>query len=94
MSPLLERPSHERAYIPTSALATAVEFTDGLMHGALTNGRIVSIPILWFPRLRSATPEQSAHYEIGAGGRGLYWPDLDEDIAVAGLLAGGDEQAR
>jgi hypothetical protein len=63
------------------------------MHVDLTDGRTISVPILWFPRLRDASPEQRAHYEIGAGGRGLHWPELDEDISVAGLLAGGDEEA-
>jgi hypothetical protein len=63
------------------------------MHVDLTDGRTISVPILWFPRLRDASPEQRAHYEIGAGGRGLHWPELDEDISVAGLLAGGDNRA-
>jgi hypothetical protein len=63
------------------------------MHVNLTDGRTISVPILWFPRLRDASPEQRAHYEIGAGGRGLHWPELDEDVSVAGLLAGGDNRA-
>lgn len=83
----------EKPTSPSSALAAAIAFSDGLMHVSLTDGRIVSVPILWFPRLRDPTPEQRARYEIAAGGRGLYWPDLDEDIFVAGLLAGGDRQA-
>ena len=93
MSTLLEAPVYGRAYVPRSALATSVDFSDGLMHVTLVDGRIISVPVLWFPRLRDASPEQRALYEIGAGGRGLHWPELDEDISVAGLLAGGDQQA-
>ena len=82
-----------RAYVPTSALAQSVEFDDELMHVSLTDGRVISVPILWFPVLREASPEQRAQYEIGAGGRGLHWPELDEDLSVAGLMAGVDWQA-
>lgn len=82
-----------RAYVPTSALVQTVEFDDAMMHVSLTDGRVISVPILWFPTLHDATPQQRAQYEIGAGGRGLHWPDLDEDLSVAGLMAGVDWQA-
>ena len=82
-----------RAFVPTSALAQSVEFGDELMHVQLTDGRIISVPIIWFPLLHKASPEQRAQYEIGAGGRGLHWPELDEDLSVAGLMAGVDWQA-
>lgn len=82
-----------RAFAPTSALAQAIEFDDSLMHVFLTDGRIISVPLLWFPLLHQATPQQRALYEIGAGGRSLHWPDLDEDLSVAGLMAGVDWQA-
>ena len=59
----------------------------------LTDGRIISVPILWFQLLDDATPEQRTHYEIGGGGISLHWPDIDEDISVAGLLAGADLQS-
>lgn len=58
----------------------------------LTDGRIISVPIIWFPLLHEATPEQRKHYEIGGGGTSLHWEDIDEDISVAGLLAGGDRE--
>ena len=93
MSTLLDISARGRAYVPTAALADGVEFSDGLMHVSLSDGRIISVPILWFPRLRDAAPEERARYEIGAGGRGIHWPGLDEDISVVGLLAGGDRQA-
>ena len=81
---------HARAHVPTTALAKAVTFDDALMHVTLTDGRIVSVPIIWFPLLYAAASEQRSQYEIGAGGRSLHWPELDEDIAVAHLLAGAD----
>ena len=82
-----------RAFVPTSALARSVEFTDEMMHVQLTDGRILSVPLIWFPTLHAATPEQRKRYQIGAGGRGLHWPDLDEDLSLAGLMAGVDQQA-
>ena len=63
------------------------------MHVHLTDGRVISVPLAWSPRLLSASIEQRNNYEIGAGGRGLHWPDLDEDLSLAGLLAGGDQRA-
>jgi uncharacterized protein DUF2442 len=79
-----------RSYRPTSALAKSVEFTDDLMNVNLMDGRVIGVPIVWFPRLLAATPKQRKKYEIGGGGIGLHWPDLDEDLSVAGLLAGAD----
>ena len=75
---------------PDTALAQAVTFDDITMHVQLTDGRTVSVPLLWFPRLLAAQPEQRAQVAIGGGGRGLHWEELDEDLSVAGLLAGGD----
>ena len=82
-----------RAYRPTTALAQSVMFRDGLMEVYLTDGRIVSVPILWFPLLHEATAEQQIHYEIGGGGVSIHWPEIDEDISVAGLLSGADLQS-
>ncbi len=82
-----------RAYVPTSALARAVEFDDEMMRVSLTDGRVVSVPLAWFPLLMGATPEQRAGCEIGGGGRSLHWPELDEDLSVAGLMAGADTQS-
>jgi hypothetical protein len=79
-----------RAYVPTTALAKVISFDDSLMHVTLTDGRMLSVPIIWFPLLHTATPEQRRRYEIGAGGRSLHWPEIDEDLLVAQLLAGAD----
>lgn len=92
MAPLGNIPGQVRSYRPVSALAKSVSFADEVMHVALTDGRTVSVPLIWFPRLHKATPEQRAHCEVGGGGLGLHWPDLDEDLSVAGLLAGADGQ--
>ena len=79
-----------RSFRPSSALAKSIEFTDDLMNVHLMDGRIIGVPLAWFPRLLAATPKQRKKYEIGGGGIGLHWPELDEDLSVAGLLAGAD----
>jgi Protein of unknown function (DUF2442) len=85
--------STKRAYVPTSAIAKEVKFDDALMHVSLRDGRIVSIPLIWFPLLQAATPEQRAQYKIAGGGISLHWLDLDEDLSVAGLMAGADRRS-
>lgn len=77
-------------YVPTSAVATSVEFDDEMMHVGLTDGRIISVPIVWFSSLRDATKSERANYEISPAGIGIHWPDLDEDLSIAGLMAGVD----
>jgi hypothetical protein len=52
----------------------------------LNDGRSLTVPLEWFPRLRNAAPEQQARSELIGPGIGFHWPDLDEDISVAGLL--------
>lgn len=80
-----------RSYRPTSALAKSIEFTNDMMHVHLLDGRIIGVPLAWSPRLLAATPKQRTKYEIGGGGIGLHWEELDEDLSVAGLLAGADQ---
>jgi hypothetical protein len=53
---------------------------------------VISVPIVWYPRLLHASREQREHYQISPGGYGIYWPDLDEDLSVKGFLAGVDGQ--
>lgn len=91
MSTLVERKRKiQKAYIPTTALAKAIEFDNEMMHVSLIDGRIISVPIIWFPLLYEATPEQRKNYEIGGGGISLHWEELDEDLSVANLMAGVD----
>jgi uncharacterized protein DUF2442 len=87
-----QTPQFRKAFRPTSALAKTVKFKDEMMEVHLTDGRIVSVPVIWFPLLHEATAEQREHYEIGGGGASLHWEEIDEDISVAGLLAGGEAQ--
>ena len=58
------------------------------LHVALSDGRRISAPLAWFPRLSRATPEQRRNWEPIGRGIGIHWPDVDEDLSVAGLLAG------
>ncbi len=76
----------------TSALETAracrveVNGTELTVH--LKDGRTVTAPLTWFPRLLSATPEQRSNFELLGDGEGIHWPDADEDLSVAGILRG------
>ena len=76
---------------PITAQAQAVIFDDITMHVQFTDGRTVSAPLIWFPRMPAARPDQRLRVEIGGGGRGLHWDELDEYLSVAGLPAGGDQ---
>ena len=58
----------------------------------LSDGRTIGVPLAWFPRLLNATPGQLSDYELSP--RGIHWEALDEDISVAGLLAGRGDQTR
>lgn len=83
----------QRGFVPATALAKSLDFDDLMMHVLFTDGRTLGVPLAWFPLLRDATPEQRRRYEIGGGGIGLHWPELDEDISIAGLMAGVDAQS-
>ena len=54
----------------------------------LSDGRDISVPLSWYPRLVHATTEERIHWELIGSGQGIHWPDLDEDISVEMLLAG------
>ncbi len=79
-----------RAFVPKAALAKSVRFINDMMEVTLTDGRTISVPVIWFPLLHKATAEQRKKYEIGMGGVSLHWEEIDEDLSVASLLAGGD----
>jgi hypothetical protein len=74
--------------VETHALAEKAEFTDNDMVVSLVDGRKVIIPLVWFPRLANATKDQLENYELLGDGEGIHWPDIDEDLSVAGLLRG------
>ena len=69
------------------SLLTAVTDTDEAVHVRLADGREVSAPLDWFPRLRAASPASRLHWCLIGGGIGIHWDDADEDISVAGLRA-------
>jgi hypothetical protein len=70
----------------TAAFATCVRFGQDTMHVHLSDGREISVPLEWFPRLRNASDEQRGNWRLIGRGVGIHWPDIDEDISVAGLL--------
>jgi hypothetical protein len=72
--------------------ATSVRFDQDSMWVELSDGRTLSVPLAWFPRLLHATPSQRDNVVISS--RGLHWEELDEDISVEGLLAGRGDQTR
>jgi hypothetical protein len=72
----------------TDERVEAVHFTRGSLVVDLMDGRSISVPLTWYPRLLKATPKQRALWEICGGGYGIHWPDIDEDLNTEGLLRG------
>ncbi len=70
----------------SGARATRIWCTDDRLYVQLEDGREIAAPLIWFPRLAAASPEQRAHWVLIGRGVGVHWPDIDEDISVAGLL--------
>jgi Protein of unknown function (DUF2442) len=62
--------------------------TDDTLSVDLSDGRTISVPIAWYPRLSHATPQERKNWRLIGGGHGIHWADIDEDISVEGLLAG------
>jgi hypothetical protein len=65
-----------------------VQCTDDVLSVDLFDGRTISVPLAWYPRLANATPEERANWRVCGGGYGIHWPDLDEDLSTQGLLRG------
>lgn len=70
------------------AKAQKVVATEDTLTIDLDDGRTVSVPVAWYPRLLHGTLEERNNWRLIGGGEGIHWPDLDEDISVEGLLAG------
>lgn len=68
--------------------AQSISFSEDSMTVLLDDGRAISVPLAWYPRLLAATPEERARFELIGDGEGVHWPDLDEDINVEGIVAG------
>jgi hypothetical protein len=65
-----------------------VSVSDDELTVALMDGRTLSVPLAWYPRLASATPAERAHWQLAGAGYGIHWPDIDEDLSTEGLLRG------
>ena len=63
-----------------------VEFTEDELSVALMDGRTISVPLTWYPRLLKATSAQRERWQVSGGGYGIHWPDIDEDLSTEGLL--------
>ena len=70
------------------ACALEVVFSEDAMTVALDDGRSVSVPLAWYPRLLAGSPAERQRFELIGDGEGIHWPDLDEDISVESILAG------
>lgn len=65
-----------------------VRVTDDVLSVDLVDGRTISVPLAWYPRLLHATAEQRNNWKIAGAGFGIHWPDVDEDLSTEGLLRG------
>ena len=72
--------------IDPDPVAVEVAISETALNVVLSDGRELSAPLAWFPRLRDATPERQRNWELIGRGRGLHWPDVDEDVSVRALL--------
>lgn len=76
--------------------AVGVTITNDTLSVELSDGRMIAVPLEWYPRLVHATPEERNRWRLIAHGHGIHWDELDEDISVEGLIAGrpsGESQA-
>jgi len=65
-----------------------VQFTEETIGVDLMDGRTITVPLVWYPRLLKATPSQRANWRVAGGGYGIYWEEIDEDLSTAGMLRG------
>jgi hypothetical protein len=71
-----------------SSTAAHVDVNDDVLSVQLTDGRSISVPLAWYPRLSHGTPAERNKWRLVGNGRGIHWPDLDEDVSVENLLTG------
>ncbi len=65
-----------------------IRITDDAISVDLFDGRTITVPLAWYPRLLHATPAQRTNWRIAGAGYGIHWPDIDEDLSAQGLLQG------
>lgn len=71
-----------------------VEVTEDAVSVRLMDGRTISVPLAWYPRLFNATPKQRNNWQVSGGGYGIHWPDVDEDLSTEGMLRGAPAPRR
>jgi uncharacterized protein DUF2442 len=74
--------------VDTDARTREVRVSNDRITAHLVDGRVISVPLAWSWRLSDATPAERQNFQIIAGGQGVHWPDVDEDISVEGMLHG------
>lgn len=79
-------PAARPVRIDPDPTAVKVEVSDTAVRITLSDGRELSAPLAWFPRLANGTSTQRAHWELAGAGYGVHWPDVDEDISVRALM--------
>jgi hypothetical protein len=72
--------------VSSEPLATSLDFTQDSLVVTLEDGRVLSVPLEWFPRLRDASEQDRRNWRFISKGYGIHWPTLDEDISIPGLL--------
>ncbi len=70
------------------AVARNVSVTEDALTADLVDGRTICVPLAWYPRLLHGTAAERSNWRLIGQGEGIHWPDLDEDVSIAGLLAG------
>ncbi|HYK00517.1 MAG TPA: DUF2442 domain-containing protein [Thermoanaerobaculia bacterium] len=65
-----------------------VDVSDDMLIIGLADGRVVNVPLVWYPRLLHATVAQRSNWQFAGAGYGIHWPEIDEDLSVRGILAG------
>lgn len=81
-------PGTSTSEIKPGEQAKSVSFTDDTLSVDLADGRTITVPLAWYPRLLHATPAQRDKWQLSGAGYGIHWPDIDEDLSTDGLLRG------
>ena len=71
-----------------------VQLDEDSVTAELADGRTISVPLAWYPRLLHASPKQRQNWQLAGGGYGIHWPDIDEDLSSEGLLRGAPARQR
>ncbi len=77
-----------RALVTADERVTGVKFTKDTLSVALRDGRTITVPLAWYPRLLNASAAERKNWRVAGGGFGIHWPDIDEDLSTEGLLRG------